>query len=113
MVTEREAIDIAIIAIYIPSIVAAVFVSIRHGFVRQLGWVYLLIFCALRIAGGAVGILSVHNPKSISDAEWAAILSSVGLSPLLLASMGLLQRVYDLFAPALPLVIRIVLNRYQ
>ena len=94
MLTEREDIAIAQLAIYIPSIFIAIYVSFRHGFVRQLGWVYLVIFGGLRTAGAAIEILSVKHPTSRTDATWAAILSSIGLSPLLLAALGLLKRVY-------------------
>ena len=92
MLPEREDIGIAQIAVYLPSLIAAIYVSVRHGFVRQLGWLYLLTFCVIRIAGAVMQILSVKHPTNRTDATWGAILGSVGLSPLILCSLGLLQR---------------------
>lgn len=94
MLTEREDIAIAQLAIYVPSIFIAIYVSFRHDFVRQRGWVYLVIFGRLRTAGTAIEILSVKHPTSRTDATWAAILRSIGLSSLRLAALGLLESVY-------------------
>jgi hypothetical protein len=38
-------------------------------------------------------ISQTQNPTNKTDVEWAAILDAIGLSPLLLATMGLLKRV--------------------
>lgn len=93
MVSATEGIAIAELCVYIPVFILTVLLVLRQGFNRQLGWIYLAIFCLIRIIGAGIKILSVHNPTSTSDIEWSAILQSVGLSPLLLASMGLLKRV--------------------
>lgn len=93
MVNTSETIAYAEIVAYVPLCVLTVYVSFRHGFHKQLGWVFLALFCAVRTAAAAIEILSVHNPTSGGDAEWAGILGSVGLSPLLLAAAGLLKRV--------------------
>ena len=92
--TTREAIAVAELVVYIPAFAIALFVCFRQGFTRQLGFLYLVIFSAIRTAGAVVEILSQQNPTNTSDAEWAGILSSIGLSPLLLASIGLLKRTY-------------------
>ncbi|KAK4696221.1 hypothetical protein P7C71_g1666, partial [Lecanoromycetidae sp. Uapishka_2] len=96
MLSEREDIAISQIAVYIPALVVALYVTIRHGFVRQMGWVYLVIFCVLRIAGAIMQVLSAQHPTNREYATWGAILGSIGLSPLLLAAIGLLKRVTDL-----------------
>jgi hypothetical protein len=96
MISTPEAIAIAELCIYAPIFPLIFIIVLRHGFKRQSGWIYLAIFCIVRIAGAALKILSSEHPLSIDDAEWAAILQSVGLSPLLLATMGLLKRVTDL-----------------
>jgi predicted membrane channel-forming protein YqfA (hemolysin III family) len=92
MVSTAEGIAIAELCVYIPIFICTVIVVIRHGFQKPLGWIYLAIFCVIRLAGAGFKIESVHNPTK-TDIEWSAILQSVGLSPLLLASMGLLKRV--------------------
>jgi hypothetical protein len=95
MVSTQEGIAIAEICVYIPIFILTLIVVFRHGFRRQLGWIYLAIFCIIRLAGAGFKIASVNNPTNITDIEWSSILSSVGLSPLLLATLGLLKRVTD------------------
>ncbi|TVY81449.1 hypothetical protein LSUE1_G004657 [Lachnellula suecica] len=91
----REGIAIVDLALYIPLTICVAFVLFRHGFQKQLGWIYLLIFTLIRIAGAILELLHTQNPSNQTYFEWALILSSVGLSPLLLASLGLLKRVID------------------
>lgn len=93
MVSTEEGIAIAELCVYIPIFILTLVVVIRHGFQRQLGWIYLAIFCIIRLAGAGFKIESVHHPTNKTDTEWSAILQSVGLSPLLMASLGLLKRV--------------------
>lgn len=96
MISTPEAIAIAELSVYSPILLLTFIIVFRHGFKRQSGWIYLAIFCIVRIAGAALKILSAEHPQSIDDAEWAVILQSVGLSPLLLATFGLLKRITDL-----------------
>ena len=58
----------------------------RHGF---LGWFYLQIFCLLRIVGNAVELHAATNlnPKS----SHVQLINNIGLSPLLLATAGILH----------------------
>jgi hypothetical protein len=96
MISTPEAIAIAELCVYAPILLLTFIIVLRHGFKRQSGWIYLAIFCIVRIAGAALKILSAEHPLSTDDAEWATILQSVGLSPLLLATLGLLKRITDL-----------------
>ena len=41
-----------------------------------------------------MGILSQNNSSSKTDLEWAGVLGSVGISPLLLASFGIVSKMY-------------------
>jgi len=93
MLSFEESIAIAEICVYIPIFFLAIVVIFRHGFHRQLGWIYLGIFCIIRLAGAAFKILESQHPTDKTDIEWASILQSIGLSPLLLASLGILKRV--------------------
>ena len=77
--------------IYFPSIVAAVFVCSRHGFNRSSGWIFTLILCLIRIIGACCQLATYHD-QSQGLLEAALILDFVGLSPLLLATTGLLSR---------------------
>ena len=94
MLSEREDIAITELAVYILFIAFAIAVVIKHGFFKGRAWIYLIVFCGLRIASATLETLSANNPTSRDDATWAAILGSIGLSPLLLVASGLLRRVY-------------------
>jgi hypothetical protein len=91
MTGTREAIGIAEIAIFAPFALAAIYLCVRHSFIKQLAWVFLFLLCGLRIASGSLAIEITHHPDDITKAVWAAILGSVGLNPLVLATMGLLK----------------------
>lgn len=92
MISPTESLNVAELAIYLPLLFLTVSVIYRHGIHRQSGWIYLAIFCLIRIIGAALGIAGEKKPNNVSDLEWSAILGSVGISPLLLASIGLLKR---------------------
>jgi hypothetical protein len=92
MVSAQEGIAVAEICVYIPIFILTIIVVVRHGFQKQLGWIYLAIFSIVRISGAIFEIQKSHNPTNKTDIEWSAILQSVGLSPLLMASLGLLKR---------------------
>ena len=93
MLSERENIAIAELAVYIPSIILAIAIIFRHGFSKGRPWIYLILFCGMRIASAVLEILSSHNPTSRELATWTAILGSIGLSPFFLVASGLLRRV--------------------
>ena len=94
MVSQREDIDIAVLVIYILLLPPSLFVAFRHGFFKSVGFLYLCLFCGIRIASSAMGIISQHNTSSQTDLVWAGVLGSVGISPLLLASFGLVSQMY-------------------
>ncbi|PTB42441.1 uncharacterized protein TrAFT101_008465 [Trichoderma asperellum] len=70
------------LAIYATLSIPNIYILLKHGRSGLLGWAYLLAFCTLRIVGGAM---------DLSGSTSAGIISSVGLSPLLLAASGILQ----------------------
>jgi hypothetical protein len=78
-----NALSVAELAIYIALAFPTVYLIIKHGRQGLLGWLFLFIFCTLRIIGGALAINS--------SSPTANIISSVGLSPLLLATSGILH----------------------
>ena len=93
MLSEKENIAIAELAVYIPSIILAIAIIFRHGFSKGRPWIFLTLFCGLRIASAVMEVISTDNPTSREDATWTAILGSIGLSPLFLVASGLLSRV--------------------
>ncbi|KAL3298819.1 integral membrane protein [Colletotrichum asianum] len=78
--------SLAVLIIFITLSIPTLFVTFKHG-VRGwaiLGWGYLFIFCSLKIIGSG---MALGDPES----SGATIVSSVGLSPLLLALSGVLH----------------------
>ncbi|KIA75726.1 hypothetical protein HK57_00461 [Aspergillus ustus] len=80
---------IAQLAIYAPLTLPVLYLLYTHGRHGFLAWAYLLAFCILRMTGGA---LAVSDPTNAG----AQIISSIGLSPMLLSLEGVLHeaRVY-------------------
>jgi hypothetical protein len=93
--TYRDGVSIAELVIYFPSLAVALFLSFRHGFGRNSGWLYLIIFCLARIIGPIMQLVLISDPSSTSLYTGSIILQTVGLSPLMLASLGLLSRAAD------------------
>ncbi|KAE8384464.1 hypothetical protein BDV23DRAFT_191629 [Aspergillus alliaceus] len=82
---------IAQLALYAPLTLPTLYLLYSHGRHGLLAWLYLLAFCVLRITGAAMGLNDPHNAGT-------QIISSIGLSPLLLSIDGMLHeaRIYCL-----------------
>lgn len=79
------------LVLYIPLLVLTVGICIRHGVSRTSGWVYTAILCLVRVIGSICQLVSETSPsKNLLEA--VLILDSIGLSPLLLATLGMLSR---------------------
>lgn len=91
---SRDTIALVELIFYIPFFFLSAFVCYRHGFSRSSGWIYTFILCIVRIIGGVLQFVS-HNDHSAGLLQTIMILDSVGLSPLLLATLGLLSRFVD------------------
>jgi hypothetical protein len=91
MMHARDIVAAIELAVYIPAAIVAVIICVRHGFNRSSGWIYTLILCIVRIAGAACQVLS-HQDHSNGLIEAEIIIDSIGLSQLLLATLGLLSR---------------------
>ncbi|KAF3763070.1 hypothetical protein M406DRAFT_73723 [Cryphonectria parasitica EP155] len=76
----------AVLTIYLVLLGPAIYCFARHGVKHQIwvGWLYFILFCLLRIIGSA---MEISSPDSIA----AAIISSVGLSPLTISLFGILH----------------------
>lgn len=90
--TERDGISIAEICVYSIALIIAVFLCIRHGFGRNSGWLFLIIFSLARLIGSSLQLATISDPTNISLYIGAATLANVGLSPLILTQLGLLSR---------------------
>ncbi len=85
---KADSVSIAQLAIFLILFQISIYVLIRYGKHGILGWLYVHIFCAVRIIGAAI---TIHDEVTNSGGTASLILSSVGLSPLLLATAGVLH----------------------
>lgn len=93
-ITYRNGVGIGELVVYIPSLFLSILLAFRHGFGRSSGWYFLIIFCLARIIGPCMSLAAISSP-SVSLYTGALILQNVGLSPLILATLGLLSRILD------------------
>ncbi|KAF4962382.1 hypothetical protein FSARC_9548 [Fusarium sarcochroum] len=70
------------LSIYAILVLPAIYILIKHGKPGLLGWLYLLVFFSLRIIGGGL---------ALANSSAATLVSSIGLSPLVLAAAGILH----------------------
>lgn len=91
-VTYGDGIAIGQITYYVPALLASAFVIHKHGAKKSAGWFFLTLFCLVRIVGAAARLCTISNPNS--NGAWTASLvcSALGLSPLFMATLGLLSR---------------------
>ena len=94
MVNINEGIAIGELVVFIPLLITSLIVCWRHEFQKQLGWIYLALFCGISGAGAVFTILAENDPNNVTYQVWSASLSGVGLSPMTMAALGLLKRVY-------------------
>lgn len=79
---------IATLVIYAILLQPALYCLWKHGKHGFLGWFYLQIFCVLRIVGSAV---TLHAESTHKTGTTTLIINNIGLSPLLLATVGILH----------------------
>ncbi|PYH88854.1 hypothetical protein BO71DRAFT_403513 [Aspergillus ellipticus CBS 707.79] len=72
---------------------------IMHGKFGLVGWVYVLAMCGLRIIGNG---MSLHAYENHEVSTVATIINGIGLSPLLIASLGFLHEANHSILHALP-----------
>jgi hypothetical protein len=83
------ALPVVTLAIFIILINPITFCAWKHGKYGLLGWLVFQMFCLVRIVGS---ILQIQEAVSNSTGDTAAlVLVNVGLSPLLLGSLGILH----------------------
>lgn len=84
-------VSIVELIVYIPCLILAFVVCLRHGFKRSSGWIFILILSAIRIAGAICQLLTYNNPTE-GLIKATLIIDSIGIAPLLLAVLGVLSR---------------------
>jgi hypothetical protein len=88
MTSPSEQLAVAEVAIYALLVIPSIYVLIKHGWQGLNGWIFLSGFCMLRIIGCA---LQISDDKKGSISNTPAIISGIGLSPLILAFIGILH----------------------
>jgi hypothetical protein len=94
-INYRDGVSIGLIAAYLPALAIATYLSVHHGFNRSAGWMFLIIFCLARIIGASMLLATISAPNDTSLYTGYTILESIGLSPLMLAALGLLSRLLE------------------
>ncbi len=92
-ITYRDGLSIGLIILYLPALAIALLLAVRHGFGRSSGWFFLIVFAIVRIVGACFQLATINDPTNVSLYTGVAILQAIGLSPLELASLGLLSRI--------------------
>ncbi|KAI9801425.1 MAG: hypothetical protein M1825_003405 [Sarcosagium campestre] len=90
----RSGISIFEILLYSPCLIVALWLALRHGFGRNSGWIFLVLFTLVRLVGSSTQLISISN-RSKNVAITDIICQSIGLSPLILVCVGLLSRAND------------------
>ncbi|KAH8666245.1 hypothetical protein BGZ61DRAFT_484178 [Ilyonectria robusta] len=90
----RGVVSVVEVIVYIPALVAAFIVCSRHSFNRASGWVFTIVLCVVRVVGGICQLLTYSNHSS-GLIQATIIIDSIGISPLLLATLGMLSRFVD------------------
>jgi hypothetical protein len=93
-ITYADGVAIYKLIYYVPALLASVFVSYKHGFTKGSGWIYLTIFCLIRIIGAASQLATIDNSNPKTPETIALVTAVLGLSPLLLATLGITARSY-------------------
>ncbi|KAI0431170.1 hypothetical protein F5Y09DRAFT_305778 [Xylaria sp. FL1042] len=87
-------VSIVELIIYVPALIAAIIVCSRHGLHRASGWVFTVLLCIIRITGAICQLLTYNTPSE-GLLQATIILDSIGLSPLLFATLGVISRFAD------------------
>lgn len=89
MSSSIEGLDLAQIVFYAIVVVPGGYCFWRHGVIGLVGWFYVLAMCGLRLAGNGLVYTSLKNTGTANTT--GSIISSVGLSPLLLSALGIIH----------------------
>lgn len=92
---SRGWVSVAELVVFIPSLLVAILICSRHGFSRSSGWLYTILLCAVRIIGAICQLLTYHD-HSTGLITATVTIDSIGLSPLLFATLGLMSRLYEI-----------------
>ncbi|OQE46166.1 hypothetical protein PENCOP_c001G08660 [Penicillium coprophilum] len=109
----RHGISILEMVVYSPTLFLALWMAFHHGFKKSSGWFFFIVFCLARIVGSACYLATINYPSTADLYIAWAVCTSLGLSPLILACIGLLSRANDSIMrktanPLPPIIFRLV-----
>ena len=93
--TSWNAVSIVELVIYTHALFISIYLWARHGFGRNVAWIYLMAFTIIRVVGASLQLATIGSQDSIDLQTAVARLSYIGLSPLLLTTFCLLKRVNE------------------
>lgn len=83
-----KAIDLAELVIYGSLTIPTIYCVVRHGKHGLLGWLYIFIYCTIRLIAAG---LKYKSDQDHEVSTGALIVDNIGLSPLLLGAAGILH----------------------
>jgi len=86
-----KALDILQLVLYIPLLLLSQYCLVRHGKKGFLGWFFVGGFCVIRLVAAG---LKLHADKTGIQSSSATIVDNIGLSPIILAALGILHEAY-------------------
>jgi hypothetical protein len=92
-ISYRDGIAIAELIFYVPALLIALLLAIRHGFGLLSGWRLLVIFTLVRLLYACFQIATITYPTNVSLYIGAFVCLNIAISPLELTTIGLLTRV--------------------
>jgi phosphoglycerol transferase MdoB-like AlkP superfamily enzyme len=90
----EDGIAILQLIVYVPCLFLAVQLTFRHGLRRSSSWYFIAFFTLIRIVGACCLLVTISWPRNMGLHTAAIICGAIGLSPLILACVGLLSRAY-------------------
>lgn len=96
VIMAAETVSIVRLVIFLILAPLATFCLFKHGKRGVVAWLYLSLFCMLRIITGAMGIHSTNGALA------PTILNSIGLAPVMYCAAGILHEAYVHTTPPPP-----------
>ncbi len=91
--TYADGVAVAEVAYYVPALLVSLYITSKHGFSKGSGWIFLTIFCIIRIVGSAAQLATINKTDPQTAETIALVCAVLGLSPLVLSTLGILARV--------------------
>ncbi|KAG8668748.1 hypothetical protein FPOAC2_08052 [Fusarium poae] len=91
----HDDIAIAEIVVYTFILFGALFLCKTHGFARNAGWFYIIILSLARLIGSSMLLATINDPNNTNLYIGWIVLNGLGLGPLVLILLGLLDRLFN------------------